>query len=86
MAADYKATVETTGSFIQTAELVMERSLGQAALWDEVKDRLNEPGGGLSGGQQQHLCIARSLAVVADTLPANAQSALSWLAICGSQR
>ncbi len=44
------------------AEAVLERALGQAALWDEVKDRLDEPGGSLSGGQQQRLCIARALA------------------------
>jgi phosphate transport system ATP-binding protein len=41
----------------------VERSLVQAALWDEVKDKLNEPGTSLSGGQQQRLCIARALAV-----------------------
>ncbi|HIK26405.1 MAG: phosphate ABC transporter ATP-binding protein PstB [Thermosynechococcus sp. Uc] len=41
---------------------VMERSLRNAALWDEVKDRLKEPGTSLSGGQQQRLCIARALA------------------------
>jgi len=39
----------------------VERSLTQAALWDEVKDRLNEPAVSLSGGQQQRLCLARSL-------------------------
>ncbi len=42
------------------AELV-ERSLRQAALWDEVKDRLNAPASALSGGQQQRLCIARAV-------------------------
>jgi phosphate transport system ATP-binding protein len=42
---------------------VIERSLLQAGLWEEVKDRLGKPGAGLSGGQQQRLCIARSLAV-----------------------
>jgi len=42
---------------------VVERSLVQAALWDEVKDRLNEPALRLSGGQQQRLCIARTLAL-----------------------
>ena len=42
---------------------LVERSLRQAALWDEVKDRLKESGYGLSGGQQQRLCIARTLAV-----------------------
>jgi phosphate transport system ATP-binding protein len=44
-------------------EELVERSLKQAALWDEVKDRLKESGYGLSGGQQQRLCIARTLAV-----------------------
>lgn len=42
---------------------LVERSLRNAALWDEVKDRLDRPGTGLSGGQQQRLCIARALAV-----------------------
>jgi phosphate transport system ATP-binding protein len=42
---------------------VVERSLRQAALWDEVKDRLRRPGASLSGGQQQRLCVARALAV-----------------------
>ena len=41
----------------------MERSLTQAALWDEVKDRLSEPAMRLSGGQQQRLCLARVLAL-----------------------
>lgn len=42
---------------------VVERSLTLAALWEEVKDKLNAPGTSLSGGQQQRLCIARALAV-----------------------
>lgn len=42
---------------------IVERSLKQAALWDEVKDTLNNSGISLSGGQQQRLCIARTLAV-----------------------
>ncbi len=42
---------------------IVETSLKGAALWDEVKDRLNEPALALSGGQQQRLCIARALAV-----------------------
>ena len=42
---------------------LVERSLHQAALWDEVKDRLDEPALRLSGGQQQRLCIARTLAL-----------------------
>ena len=41
----------------------VERALRQAAIWDEVKDRLNESGLSMSGGQQQRLCIARALAV-----------------------
>lgn len=42
---------------------IVERSLRGAAIWDEVKDRLNKSALGLSGGQQQRLCIARALAV-----------------------
>jgi phosphate transport system ATP-binding protein len=41
----------------------VEKALRDAALWDEVKDRLHEPAFGLSGGQQQRLCIARALAI-----------------------
>jgi phosphate transport system ATP-binding protein len=47
---------------------VVERSLRQAALWDEVKDKLRVSGASLSGGQQQRLCIARSIAVAPDVL------------------
>lgn len=42
---------------------IVEKSLKDAALWDEVKDRLNDSALGLSGGQQQRLCIARTLAI-----------------------
>ena len=47
----------------QVLDETMERSLKRAALWDEVKDRLQESALGLSGGQMQRLCIARAVAV-----------------------
>jgi len=47
---------------------IVERSLRDAALWDEVKDRLDESGFALSGGQQQRLCLARVLALEPDVI------------------
>ncbi len=80
----YGLRVQGGASRAEITERV-ERSLHGAALWDEVKDRLNHSALGLSGGQQQRLCIARALAVEPEIIlmdePASALDPIATLKI-----
>ena len=59
----YGPTIHGMAQSKPEMDQIVETSLKKSALWEEVKDRLHEPGTGLSGGQQQRLCIARAISV-----------------------
>ena len=64
----YGPTIHGIAQSKEEMDQIVETSLKKAALWNEVKDRLDEIGTGLSGGQQQRLCIARAISVSAEVI------------------
>ena len=60
----YGPTIHGIAQSKEEMDQIVETSLKKAALWNEVKDRLDEIGTGLSGGQQQRLCIARAISIL----------------------
>jgi phosphate transport system ATP-binding protein len=79
------AGLRLTGARSRDLKQLVHDSLRSVGLWDEVKDRLSEPGIGLSGGQQQRLCIARAIAIEPEVVlmdePASALDPISMLKI-----
>jgi len=64
----YGVRINGLGKSKQEIDEIVERSLRQAALWEEVKDKMHQSGFALSGGQQQRLCIARTVAINPDVV------------------